>query len=381
MSDARERIAELEAANDAYERGRDAVAELGDHEAVTDAHRRLTSLLDEYEGRATGTGDFRAYIEFQEKLTELVAELPEDLSHRDAFETVEEELDKRRLSEGDFDRARDLLAPAAGVVEQVAERDAALARYRKARTAATRERRAVNDRIAELERVRDLGDAYLELAADGADPDDRIAEIRDPIEAYNDAVRADFEAFRSEKPARAVVAFADSMDVQPLVDYRTPPADLRDFLGGNGAGEHPIPKLLEYADYSPSKLDHYVDDAMELKRHVATHRTYLERLDAGPLSVAWPPLAPAELRWRADELIPVVDRFAAPETVAKLRNVRELTREESWFERLGNAARAQEMLDAAHLDRLSAGRAGEELAAARAERDALDEALAAHPER
>ena len=373
--------AELAEAARAYERRREAVEEIGEARAtaVVDARRDLLALLKRYEGKATGTGDFQAFIRFQEELTEFVSDLPDDLPRREAFERVEADLDKRRVSESDFERARRTLEPASDVAETVEARDDALARYREARKAAVRRRRAVEERLADVERLRELGDAYLAVADEG-DPTELIAAIRDPVTAYNEAVADAFSAMKAEEPARDVLAFVAETD-SAFVDYRSPPADLRDYLSASDTGDNPIPKLLSYADYSPNKLEHYVDEPMALKRHVATHRTYLERLDADPLTLDWPPRPPVELRYRADELISAVDAFAPVEAIARLRTVRDLTRDEAWFARLADAARARERLGSDELERLENGELNEEREAVRDERDALDAALDEYPER
>lgn len=378
MTEARDDLAD---AARAYERAVERVAEIGedDAETVADAHGRVVSLLDRYEGRATGTGDFEAFIRFQEELTELVEGLPEGMPRREAFERVEADLDKRRVSESDFERARRTLDPAADVVEAVEARGDALAAYREARKAAVRRRREVEERLAEIDCLRELGDAYLSVADEG-DPAEAIAAIRDPIEEYNGAVRDAFGRTKSEDSAREVLAFVAETD-SAFVDYRAPPVDLRDYLASSETGDHPIPKLLDYADYSPNKLEHYVDEPMSLKRHVATHRTYLERLDGGPLTLDWPPRPAAELRYRADELITAVDAIAPAEAVVRLRTVRDLARDEEWFGRLADAARARDGLDSAELDRLENGDLDAECERIAAEREALAAALDEHPER
>ena len=46
----------------------------------------------------------------------------------------------------------------------------------------------------------------------------------------NPFVRRTFATFRSEAPARVVIAFLDATGEYPLVDFRPPPDDLRDYL-------------------------------------------------------------------------------------------------------------------------------------------------------
>jgi len=129
--------------------------------------------------------------------------------------------------------------------------------------------------------------------------------------------------------------------------------------------------LLEYADYSTSKLSHYVDDADLLKRRVATNRTYLERLSADPLSVGWPPEPAETLRFRIEELLGLVGTIADDATVSTLREIRELTRDEE-YERLREAARADAELTETQRRKLERGDIEEERSAAREELERLE---------
>ncbi|PSQ64770.1 MAG: hypothetical protein BRD24_09570, partial [Halobacteriales archaeon SW_9_67_24] len=85
-----------------------------------------------------------------------------------------------------------------------------------------------------------------------------------------------------------------------------------------------------------------------------------------------------DLRWRVRELVAVVGRFASEGTVAALREIRALAREDR-YERLRNAARARAELTADERGRLSSGTLDRELDEARAERDRLADALDEHP--
>jgi tetratricopeptide (TPR) repeat protein len=339
--------------------------------AVANAYDDMVSLFDRYEDRATGTGDFQAFVEFQDAVAELVEGLPEDLPRRDTFEEVLDLLDKRRLSEDDFAAARETLAAVASVADLPNERSNALERYRDARQTAAHRKGDVEERIAHLERLLELGDADLDADVD---------PLREPVEVYNSGIREAFRTFRSEESARDVLDFAVTAEKYPLVDLDPPPSDLLDFVRESPVGEEPIPTLLEYADYSKSKLDHYVDDAAALKRQVATRQTHLERFDADPLTVNWPPPSADDLWWRSRELISLVSRFAPEAVVARLRDVRALTREDD-YERLRNAAVARERLGPEERDRLASGDVADELADLREERDALADALEEYPDR
>jgi hypothetical protein len=370
MSDS---AAELAAADEAVRDAEAAVEDVGTDAvaAVAGAHGELVGLLERYADSATGTGDFEAYVEFQDAVADLVEGLDDDLPERDAFEAALDVLDQRRLSEDDFAAAREALAPAASTARLLDERDAAVAEYREARKAAARRKRTVEERIDDLERLVELGDADLDAP---------VERLREPVDAYDDAVREAFRAFRRETSAREVLELSVAAERYPLVDLGSPPADLLAYVRESPAGEEPVPTLLEYAGYSSSKLDHYVDDPTELKRRVATRQTYLERLDADPLTVGWPPPTADDLWWRSRELISLVARFAPEDVVARLREVRALTRDDD-YERLRTAAVARERLGPDERERLAAGDVADELDDLRAERDALGEALAEYPDR
>lgn len=358
----RERLREVESELDS----------VGERRATTvaDAVRRADRLLDGYADSAVGTGDFEAYLEFQEQFATLVEGLDDDAARRDAFEAALDVVDQRRLNERDFERAREALAPARDLVDLLGRREEASETYRDARRAVEERLEALDERIADLERLQRLGEA---------DIDAPVEELREPIDAYNEAVREDFRTFKAEASARAVIEFVESTAAYPLVDARQPPADIAAYVRQKPAGEEPVPTLLSYADYSASKLDHYVDDPGALRARIATHRTYLDRIDAEPLTVAWPPRPAAELRYRAAELLSLLNGFAADETAAKLREVRASTRREN-YQRLRTAAEARAELDAAERERLASGDVAADLERIRERRVELADALESSPE-
>jgi hypothetical protein len=372
LADAEDRLSDLRAAANELSAVEADIEERGEQEveAVADAHRRALDLLDRYEDRATGSGGetFRDYLEFQERFLEFVEGLDDDLPRREVFEETNDSFDKRRLTEADFEAGRETLAPAGEIAGLLDRRSAARSRYREARRAVERRRSAIEARIDELERLEEL---------DEIDLDAPVGRLREPIEAYNESIRDAFGDFVREASARELLAFVEATEAFPLVGYRRPPDDLREYVRSNPAGESPVPTLLEYADYSTSKLAHYVDDPAELKSRVAVHRTYLERLDADPLTLSWPPAPAAELRHRVRELVSTAGRIAPDGTVARLREVRSLTREDD-YERLRRVAIARDELDEAERERLASGAVAADLAAARETRDRLDEALDAH---
>lgn len=380
MSSATESAADLpEKLADADAAYRDVESRIADHgeetvEKVADAYDRATDLLDRYEGQATGTGkeNFKNFIQFQERFSSLVEELPDDLPERDAFEDADDRFDKRRLSESDFAAARERLAAAGDIAGLLDERREALAEYREVRREVGHAVADVRDEIAERERLVELGDANLDAP---------VEEIRDPIEAYNEAVGEAFREFRSSASAREVLSFVAATEDYSLVEFREPPDALREYVETREVGTEPVSDLLEYARYSNSKLDHYVEEPTALKRAVATNETYLERLDADPLRLDWPPRSAADLRWRIEELISVVARFADDEVVADLREVQSLVRDDEHFERLRTAAEAKTELSDSEREQVASGAIESELAALREKKARLEEARDEYPER
>ncbi|MFB6172313.1 MAG: hypothetical protein ABEJ23_07245 [Haloarculaceae archaeon] len=364
--------ADLASAADRRERLRDRITEYGedDARAVADAYRRFSDLLGRYEDRATGTGNFETYVEFQESVARLVEDLPEDLPERTAFEEAGDVLEQRTLRAKHFRRARDALAPARDLADLLADWEAARERYREERVAVAERIEALDERVADLERLLELGEADLDAPVD---------RLRDPIEAYDDAVSEAFLSFKREASAREVLDVVESAAAYPLVAFAAPPTRLHGFVASEPAGEESIPTLLEYADYSASKLDHYVDDAAAIKRHVATNRTYLEGLDGGPLTVGWPPPSADRLRWTCREYEAVVHRFADAAVVERLRAVQALAREDD-YARLQEAAVARSELDEREREDLRSGAVERQLAEAREERADLAAALADSPE-
>ncbi|MFC6786828.1 hypothetical protein ACFQFH_13360 [Halobaculum halobium] len=351
---------------EARERRDDAVDAVEEHgestlSTVRDAVQRADRLLDRYVDSATGTGDFQAYVEFQGEFAAVVEDLDEDVPGRDAFERANEAVDGRRLSESDFERAREALSPARELAGRLAEREAAEAALHDAERDATRRVDALDDRIAELERLVELGEADLTAPT---------GELREPIAAYNDAVGDAFDDFRRESSARELLAFVADAAETPFVDYAAPPPELLAFLDSSPADGAALPDLLEYADYSASKLDHYVDDPGAFTARVRPHRTYLERLSAEPLTVDWPPPAAETLRFQREELVSVVAKFAPEPTVARARELREAA-DHPEYERLRRAAEAEAELSDEEVERVASGEAAAELAEARDRRESL----------
>lgn len=354
-----------------YAEARDRVESIGeeDLEAVSEAYHDMLDLFDRYEERATDWDDFEGYVEFQSELVDLTDDIPDDLPVREAFEAADEHLHRQTLSTSEFDRARSDLQPAAEHADLYERIKTLRERYRDARYAVRHERELLDERIARLERLKQFEETDLDAPVD---------RIREPIETYNRTITEEFRTFAHERSAREVLSLIATTSVYPLIDYRQPPATLREYVETHSTGTEPIPDLLEYAEYSRSKLDHYVENPQALKAAVGTNQTYLGRLDGGPLELAWPPPQATALRFHVRERIAVVGRFAPEETVACLRELRALSSDPD-YARLRETAIAREELDDDARERLKNGTVDRDLEQARTERDRLESALHDHP--
>lgn len=371
LDTAEARIEKLRAARARRDRIEAEISDVGE-EAVVDAadtYRKAVGLLDRYEGSATGTGDFEAYVEFQGKFLDLVDDLGSDVPAKDAFDAAAERMDRRRLSVDDFEAARADLEPAAEYVDLLDRREEAKESVSAAKRDAKLYLRELDD---EIDRRAEM------LAFADADLDAPVEEIRDPIETYNDAVAEEFRTFYESAPASDVIGLLERAESFPLVAFDSPPRDLREFVRESPDADEPIPTLLEYADYSGSKLDHYAEDPALLQTSVAVHRTFLERLSADPLTVSLPPPDAATLRLWAREAMSLLGRFASEETVARLRVVRDLTRRDD-YEELRFVARAHEELDTDARERVNSGAAATELERLRDARERLSAVIEGAP--
>ena len=182
-------VSDLHAAADRVQAAEAAIDEHGEAsvEAAADAYRQATRLLDSYEDSATGTGDFTAYLQFQNEILALVGSLPEDTFAANAFERVSDRIDKRRLNEADFEFAREQVEIAGEAVELLEEREDAIAAYREARNAA---KQALDDRREEADRLRDLQRlADVDLDADIGPLRERVDRRMTPARWKHDYVR------------------------------------------------------------------------------------------------------------------------------------------------------------------------------------------------
>ncbi len=366
-------VTELKEREETLQSAQGRVDEFGEEklQELADAYHSFREMLEIYQEKVTGDdGDIKTIVEFQSRIDEVMSDIPGRVLLYETFEECDEYLQQKWFSDSDFEHVYEQLEPIADLVARLDDRDDALEAYREARRDLTYRCRELNDEIDELERLAGLVDADLDA------PTERL---REPIETYNEAVTAAFEEFRSSSSAREVVSFLERMRWHPLVEFEAPPAELAEYITSNPPGEEPIPKLLEYAGYSRSKLEHYVGAPQKLKQAVEHHRAYIDRLDASPLRIDWPPPTATELHWRCQELTAAVNRLD-PAVVEQLRTVAALPRETD-YDRLRTSAVVTQELSDEERRRLKSGDIEDELASAREEYERLQAALEEYPER
>ncbi|SDJ90410.1 hypothetical protein SAMN05216226_111102 [Halovenus aranensis] len=366
-------VAELDDLDSRYEQAVERVEEFGeaDLRELADVYGQFTDVLDRFEEDVTDDGgDIETNIQFQSAIAEVVEEVSEEMLLAEVFEECDEMLQQRWFHESDIREVREQLEPVADLVSRLEERDEILDSYRKTRRDIRYRIRELDEHITDLERLARLADADLDAPTE---------TLREPIETYNDAVTDAFDSFTREASTREVFDFLDAMTDYPLVPFEKPDAELLEYVREHPPGEESIPTLLEYADYSESKLSHYVDEPNTLTRVVGRKQTYLDGLDGGPLTVSWPPPAAEELQYRCRELTAAVNRFA-PDVVEQLREVAALPRTTD-YERIRDAAVVREDLSEEERERIRSDDIEAELSAARTERETLEHALEGYPDR
>lgn len=368
-------LEELEDAGAAYQRAQERVEEYGREQLETLRERRRTArdLLVGYQDSATDTGarEFVSFAQFKGQFTGLVEDLDDDLPARDAFEDALDAVDKTRLSEDDFRRAINALEPAERLEERLEDATEARNRLVDALSAARERRQFHVDAAERCERLLELGEADLDAP---------VEDLRAPIETWNDAVREAIDRLRTEASAREFFALLERAEQYPLVDLEAPPAELAEYVETAPVGEEPVARLLEYADFSRSKLAHYVEDADAFRRAVAPERTFLEAIDAEPLTVDWPPPPAEAIPWHVRERRSLAAGIVPEEAVAALRRLRSLAADPARYDRLRDAAIATERLDERDRRRLASGAVSAALEAHRRTVEAIDEAIADAPD-
>lgn len=342
----------------------------GELEQVQDAYEQFRRTLEIYQEQVVGDeGDIKTIVEFQSQLDEVMKEIPRGVLLREVFEDCDDYLQQKWFSDSDFEHVYEQLEPIADLTARLDERNEARREYREIRRDVETRLRQCKTEIADLERLAELADADLDAPTE---------QLREPIEAYNETILEAFREFKQTESAREIVRFLDRMEQYPLIHFESPPTDITEYVSEYPPGREPIPKLLEYADYSQSKLEHYVENPHQLKHAIEGHRAYLSGLDGKPLTVSWPPPEAETLQFRCRELTTAVNRID-PAAVEQLREVEALPRETE-YDRLRNAAVVRQELSDEERERLRSGEIERELDELYDERGRLQEALDEYPE-
>lgn len=339
-------------------------------DTLNNRYEEFTTLLQSYKEPASGTGreTFQEYVAFQGELESFESALAPNGLETDAFKEAIEYLDQRRLNQDDFEEARTIIAPAEDRLTILDERDEAREEYAEVKRAIHQRINELDDDIARLERA---------LSFENVDFTAPVDQLRTHVESYNSAISTDFSTYKSNAPAREFIKFIEKTTAYPLVTFTPPPSDLVTYLETTDIGTEPLPTLLEYTDYTRSKLSHYVNDPTTFNARIAANQTYLNRLSPDPLTISWPPPQQAELHWLLRELTSVINRIAPTETMEKLNTLQNFTNKDKYVD-IQQAAKADAVLNPSEKERLASGELTRELEEKQQEKDQLQSALSTY---
>ena len=298
---------------DEYRDTRERVREVGEERAerTRNVYRRIDDAFDEYREDATGHGEFRRFVEFQNTVIDIEESVEdEDIYRGDEIEDALSHLDANTLHDKHFRRAREDLSGVRDFVETYE-------RYVELEDALRGELSDLEHRIDEVGREIREKEASLEKAreAEGVD----VSPLREAVEGYNERVRDDFETFLREAPAVDVARLGERTHDAPLVDDAPVERGTAESLA-RYVDDETVDRVLELADASDGKLSHYVDDPGGFRD--AVPRTFFETADGSRFELSYE--REGVVRRRAEELVSVVRRFADDETVTALRRVRDM---------------------------------------------------------
>jgi len=319
---------------DEYEELRGEVREVGEDraEATRELYGRIRDAFDEYREDATGRGDFGRYVEFQNAVIDAEEAVEdEDVYRAEDFKSALGHLDAQTLRDKHFERANDDLSDVGGFVE----------RYERRLELADELRETLSDLEHRADELGDeIGETEEELRKARRAEDTDASPLRDAVETYNERVREDFDGFVSDAPAVGVAHLGERTLDAPLVDDFPVERGAADRLA-RYVDDETVDRVLELAGSSDGKLAHYVDDTGGFRD--AVPRSFFETVSAEPFVLGYEPVG--EARRRADELVPIVGEFAGDETVAALREVRDIAANGGYAE-MRRAVLAQEEVGA-----------------------------------
>ncbi len=301
-------------------------------DAGADALRRTRSLkqrfeagIREYRDRASGRDDFGSYVEFRSiaAAVEEAVEDEEDVYGAEVLEKAAARFDRRTMREKHFDRAEEDLTELEDAVQALDTAEEMRSEVESLRHRLSREIGRLEDEIDELEHEIERAERY-------ADVD--YTELVEMLESYNENVREDFRSFRDQVSAADVVRLGARAGEHPFVPGQPVSLEDADRLE-EVAGDRSAEEVLEIMEHSKSKLEHYVDSAVEFRR--AVPRSFLEGFDGSAFEIDFDEAADV-VRYEAPELLKEVSKFADEETIDLLRRIRRLAMDDD-YERMRKA--------------------------------------------
>lgn len=289
-------------------------------EAARSIYNRLSNYIDRYEEPAKGHGDFESYLEFQSVLAEIEEELSDDVYGKEAFENALGRFESRTLRAKHFERAKNDLKEVQDVVESL-EREEHLVDELETETGRLRKRR----REIENE-LQDL-DERISHAKEATNVE--YQELKELVEKYNQRVEEEFRSYISSASAVDVARLARKLSNMPLLPTPAIEDGAVDVLESPGVKDESVDRVLEYAGYSNSKLEHYVDRPEEFRKKVP--EAWFRTADAGPFKLSLDEREGVVER-KIPELVRVISIFSGEETVRVLRKIGDLARKGEYSE-------------------------------------------------
>ncbi len=302
--------------------------EAADADALTRTRslkERFEAGIREYRDRATGRDDFGSYVEFRSiaAAVEDAVDGDEPVYGADVLERAAARFDRRTIRPKHFDRAEEDLQELDTAVEALDTAEEVRGDVESLRHRLERRRNQlkneIESKIEEIERAERFADVDY-------------SDLVEVLEGYNESVQQDFRSYRSDASASDVVRLGARAGEHPFVPDQPVSLDDADRLE-DVAGDRSVEEVMEMMGHSKSKLEHYVDSAVEFRR--AVPKSYLETFDGDAFTVSWED--PADVvRFEVPELLKEVSKFAGEDTVEQLRRLRRLAIKDD-YERMRKA--------------------------------------------
>lgn len=279
-----------------------------------DIYHDLQRYIDRYREPATGHGDFESYIEFQSVLAEIEEQLDDDVYGERWFRKAIQRFESRTLREKHFRRAEKDLQEIRELVEAFERAMELEDELRSERGRLRKRRRELQNEIKRLEsRIRDAREA----------PDADASRLESLLDKYNKSVEREYGSWLSSAPAIEVVRHAYRASRMPLVEADGVDGRSVEALQESGVGDESVERLLEFAGYSDSKLQHYVDDPRTFRDKLPT--AWFRVADAEPYKLSLD-MEEGVVERLVPELVSVVSEFASERTIEVLRQIGDLAR-------------------------------------------------------